>query len=287
MISAFREAGLRNGRDQPVKAVLSTLGHAYIFIKLIYYLLVMTQEIIMQIKKKKPLERLDDNFVIKFINLVLMKNPKLKAKYDKNSLKEKDKRQIVKLTRNELNKRYGQFWKNSSLGIMSHTSTRERTKIYKEAYKSIFKITGKPKTLLDLGAGLNPLSYNLVGKDVFYYANELTDADCELIKIYLQKNKFNFKIIKGDMMSIDFPYADVCFLFKILDSIDVKGHKNSEQLIKKIKCNYLVVSFSNISIKNKRMNYPKRGWIEQLLKRLNFNFEKIEFPEEVFYVIKK
>lgn len=252
----------------------------------------MTQEIIMQIKKKKPLERLDDDFVAEFFNLVLRQNPRLKAKYTKNSLKEKDKKQIVKLTRNELNKRYGQFWQNirrESFGISleHHSSTRERTKIYEEVYKKIFKITGRPKTLLDLGSGLNPLSYNAIGKDVFYYVNELTNADCELIKTYLQKNKFNFQIIKGDMMSIDLPYADICFLFKILDSIDVNGHKNSEQLIKKVKCNYFVISFSKINIRNKKMNYPERGWIEQLLKRLNYRFEKIQFPEEVFYVVRK
>jgi len=35
------------------------------------------------------------------------------------------------------------------------------------------------------------------------------------------------------------------------------------------------------------MNYPRRGWFEIMLKRLNYNFEKFETSNEIFYIVKK
>ena len=78
------------------------------------------------------------------------------------------------------------------------------------------------------------------------------------------------------------------FLFKLLDSLDVKDHKTSEELIKRIKANYIVISFSNLSIRGAReMKYPQRGWIERMLERLNYKYTKIEYTEETFYVVEK
>jgi len=246
------------------------------------------REITQKIKEKKPLERLDESFVQEYIELVLNQNVKLKTKLQKNKLKEQDKRKIVKLVRNELNKRYGQFWAvHKQISLESHKSTKERMRIYKEIYDKILKFTGNPRTILDIGAGLNPMSYYLIGKDAYYYVNELTKEDCKLIKDYLTEKNFKFEIIQGDAIKLEFPDADVCFLFKILESLDKNGHKNSEELIKKLKCKYLVISFSNIDTKNRKMNYPRRGWIEQMLNRLNYEFNKIEFPEETFYLVKK
>ncbi|MEK6955792.1 MAG: hypothetical protein AABW52_03985 [Nanoarchaeota archaeon] len=257
----------------------------------------MDMQLIKKIKEKKTLSNIDDSFVEKFIILILKQNSKLEAKYKKNLLKEKDREHIVKLVRNELNKRYGQFWEKtvdrdtkSELELELHSSTRERERIYPEVYEKIFEITGKPKKILDLGAGLNVLSYDLIGKNVYYYVNELTEKDCEIISNYLKENKYKFEMIKGDVTNTDIKLqeADVCFLFKLLDSLDVKDHKTSEELIKRIKANYIVISFSNLSIRGAReMKYPQRGWIERMLERLNYKYTKIEYTEETFYVVEK
>ena len=254
----------------------------------------MDIQLIKKIKEKKTLSNIDDSFVEKFILLILKQNSKLEAKYKKNLLKERDREQIVKSVRNELNKRYGQFWEKTvdnknELNLELHSSTRERERIYQDVYEKIFEITGKPKKILDLGAGLNVLSYDLIGKNVYYYVNELTEKDCEIISEYLKNNKYKFEIIKGDVTKdIKLPETDVCFLFKLLDSIDVKDHKTSEELIKKIKARYLVISFSNLSIRGAReMNHPQRGWIERLLERLDYKYTKIEYTEETFYVVDK
>ena len=59
----------------------------------------------------------------------------------------------------------------------------ERISIYKDLYKQIFKITKKPKSILDLGCGLNPLSYPLMNlKNVTYNACDIAINDLNLIK---------------------------------------------------------------------------------------------------------
>ena len=252
----------------------------------------MHQILIEKIKDKPPLDRLDNGFVLHFINEFFKRSNTLKIKCENETLKEREIKKIVKEVRNELNKIYGQFWKvkkvKLNLNYDIHQSTFERKEFYHSLYEKLFSITGKPKTVLDIGAGLNPLSYGLIGNDVFYYVNELTKEDCNLIEEYLKKNKFKFEILQGDVLEIkEFPEVDVCFLFKILDSLDLRDHKTSENLINKIKANYLIVSFASVTTKNRGMNYPRRGWFEQMLKRLGYKFNKLEFVNEIFYVIKK
>ena len=250
----------------------------------------MINEIIRKIKDKEPLDRLDDNFVIYFLEDFFKKNPKMKIKLQNETLKKTEIKVIVKNVRNELNKIYGQFWKNknSNLSLEMHQSSKERMEFYEALYKRILDITGRPSTILDLGAGLNPLSYNLIGKDVYFIVNELTGEDCDKLRWYLDKNNFKFEVLQGDITKIkELPKVDVCFMFKILDSLDFKGHKISEEIIEKVKAKYIIASFSNVTTRNREMNYPRRGWFEMMLNRLDYKFNKLEFLNEVFYVIRK
>ena len=82
--------------------------------------------------------------------------------------------------------------------------------------------------------------------------------------------------------------VDVCFLFKMTDVLDQgKGHKRSEEVIKSIPAKFIIVSVPTLTMSGKRMNHPRKGWIELMCKRLNYTFQIIEFSNELFYVIKK
>jgi len=233
--------------------------------------------VINKIKSKKPLDRLDDNFVKYFLDEFFKRNIKLKKKFEEDNLKKSDEKIIIKNVRNELNKVYGQFWLKDE-----HKSFIERKEFINELYKKIFLIIGKPKTILDLGAGLNVLTYF---KDIFYYSIELTNFDCELIKKYFYKNNIKGEVIKANLIfERNFPKADVCFMFKILDFFD---HKISEELIKCVNCKFIVASFATETVRGRKMNYPRRGWFEVMLKRLQLKFNKFEFKNEIFYIISK
>ena len=84
------------------------------------------------------------------------------------------------------------------------------------------------------------------------------------------------------------PPADLCFLFKMTDILDQgKGHKVTEEIIRKVPAKFVVVSFPTKTMSGKRMNYPRRKWIELMCQRLNYEVKIIEFSNELFYVIKK
>ena len=128
-----------------------------------------------------------------------------------------------------------------------------------------------------------------------YYAYDIDQEDIIFINHYFNIMK-NYSKIQGkaqiadlsDLKSIKkIPRANLCFMFKFLDVIESKGHKLSEEIIKSLKCKYIVASFATKTVSGKNMNHPYRGWIEKMLNRLNMKFEKIQTPNEMFYIIKK
>lgn len=237
----------------------------------------MNQKIIADIKKKNTLKNLDDEIILKYIK---------KYSNNLNLDKKKDYEKLIKSVRAELHTKYGMFWLNDQFTLESHKSSKDRISIYSVLYQDIFKITGKPKSILDLACGLNPLSYKYLGCKPEYIASELTIKDCENIQDFFDKNKINGKTIPLDLtQDNEYHEADITFLFAAFDTIEDKGHKLAEKIIKSLKSKYIVVSFSTKTISNKKMNYPRRGWIERMLKRIGKSYVKLSYPNEIFYVI--
>ncbi|MBS3159379.1 hypothetical protein J4436_01190 [Candidatus Woesearchaeota archaeon] len=221
--------------------------------------------IVEAVKKKKSLRKLD--------NSLIEINQKINPEKKKNIIK------IIKETRNYWNRMYGQFWEKE------HKSFNERATFYTELYTKIFAINNF-KTILDISAGLNPLSYKLIPnyKKKKFIVTELTTIDCEFLRNYLLKEKINSEVYRIDLRKDFSLNGDICFLFKILDLFD---HKTAERILKSVNCPIIVVSFSTITIKGNKMNYPKRGWFEQMIRRLDFKFEILNFKNEIFYILKK
>ena len=187
-------------------------------------------------------------------------------------------------------------------------STKERLDLYEEIYSKIFEITGKPKVIVDLGGGLNAFSYSYMGlSSVKYYSYDIDDEDVRLLEKYFDvmsnegkgsglKGK-SFGGLKGKAGILDvrdfsevekLPKSDVVFLFKVVDVIDDKGHKISEELIEKLfdKTKFVVVSFATRTLTRQRMNHPNRKWFELVCSRKGWEFKRLEFDNEVFYVVK-
>ena len=182
--------------------------------------------------------------------------------------------------------------------LSSHSSTKERLPFYKQLYHKIFAVTGKPSSIIDLGCGVNPFSIffmNLHKLD--YYAYDLSEDEISLLNTYfslLSKENASFK---GSAAVLDILHwqeiarhdsVDLCLMFKMTDVLDQgKGHKVSERIIKIIPARYIVVSFPIKTMSGKRMNFPRRTWIELMCKRLGYTFTPMTHINEIFYVIKK
>jgi len=275
--------------------------------------MLMIKEFVKTIKDKKSLKNLDDSFVEKLILDYLDKHLKLKKKLVEHPkvLKSKEFDVLLKEVRKKLHEVYGVF----NLGVISldglrkalegegdvaeehkkllmkHKSSMERIDDYEFIYEKIFSVTGKPKSVLDLACGLNPLSFVFMGlKKVDYYAYEVSSKDVKFLKEYfkLMKGKgLNGKGVAVDLLHAGkFPKTDVCFLFKTLDSLEALKKDYSYELFDKINSKFIVVSFATKSIGG-RGKLGDRKWFLRFLEKKKYRYEGFELGNEVFYVVRR
>jgi len=281
-------------------------------------------KLVEEIKKNKKYSGIENKVIVHAIGQYFKKKPKNK-KFVEKPKSEKFKKMVSEIRallffshslfytekKSDRNKYLEELKKikdlKSSESIRLHklilstsVSAKERIYYYPELYKKIFSITGKLDSIADIGAGINPISFIFMGLDnVKYYAYEISKSDCDFINNYfelLQKQgRCGCGLVGGRSEILDLkqdninkiPSVDVVFLFKVLDVIEEKGHKLAEKIIKNLKAKFIIVSFATKTVSSKRMNFPQRGWIERMLQRINLKFEKLDFENEVYYVIKK
>lgn len=247
------------------------------------------QLLINKIKAKHELKDISNQFIKEQIELYLKRNPKQKKFLERP--KSTGYKKIVKEIRASLRRSTGLFSVGKTKNTLeTHSSTKERLSFYSKLYQKIFKITNKPKTILDLGCGLNPLSIPYMKlKNFSYYAYDINRHDVKIVKEFFKKNKIKGKAEVKDVLKVkSYPNTDLTFLFKMTDVLDRgKGHKTTEKLIKKIPTKFIIVSFPTITMSGKPMNFPRRKWIELMCNRLKYKFKILKFSNEIFYVLKK
>ena len=267
-----------------------------------------TQDILTQVKQSKKYKTLSEEVINEEIQKYLKRNPHYERYKDKKILKD---------IKTELHKIYGSFQTNSKQKrekyleelkiapdnikltkkiLLTNNSTKERLEDYEEIYQKIFEITGKPTSILDLGCGLNPLSFPFMNLEkINYYAYDIDNADIFLLNDYFFsiKEKITGKAETINLSTIEedeikkLPKTDVCFMFKLVDVLDRRDHKQSEKIISNLNSKWTVVSFSKKTLAGKMMNFPYRGWIERMLERIGFEFNILDFDNETFYVVRK
>ncbi len=251
------------------------------------------KDTILEIMKKKELSDIPVQLVEETLLKILKRNnltniPKRK----------KFRKQIIKETRAELRKYTGMFQiKNKkrekflnlnelSRLLDTHTSTKERKEIYPEIINLIKQYN--PKSILDLGAGLNPLVLAINFKDAKYTAYDIKADEISLLNSFFKKNNLNASAsVKDIRKANNLPKADLTLIFKTLDILETKGHKYAQHIMSILDSNYVIVSFSTKTLSGKNMKNIRRAWFESILKSLNYLYEIKIFSNEVFYIVKK
>ncbi len=285
----------------------------------------MMKKISEKVKSHKKYRTISDEIVIEEIKKYLKSNPttnpntihedrqaikdirkQLHLSYSSFQTKKKFQRnKYLDYLKKALEKRNQPFESKEDLEINNITeklllitlSTKERLHDYKKLYKQIFKITKQPKTIIDLGCGLNPTSYPYMRLDkVKYLAYDIDEEDINFLNNYftiMNKHGLNGKAeilnLNNKTKVSNLPNSDVIFLFKVIDIIDKKDHKQSEELIKQIiqKTKHIIASFATKTLTRRKMNFPNRKWFELMLKRNNLQFKTINTDNEIFYIINK
>ena len=271
------------------------------------------------IKQKHELKALDDSFVLSYLNKIYSSLGSFDLeKYSsfKQCLRSKKTKELVSVTRKDLRRVFGLFVVNplnkkiiNSLEsfndgnidsiLLSHRSTEERLPFYFSIYSLIFdklKSMGLPESfsLLDIACGYNPFAYKFFPTPPNkYVACDLSSSEMALVNDFFSQTKIQGSAFGVDIISeaffswLETNSFDLCFLFKALDSFEQVQRHISKKLLSMIKSKFFVVSFSLVSIGgNSQIQANKRTWFERFCERNNWQFETLQVPNEIFYVIK-
>lgn len=306
------------------------------------------KELIEDIKDKKELRMLDDEFVKNKLDVFFKERyyeqekkkflEKLsKSKSYKQFTKSKEYKFLIKEIRAELRRVYGVFileGYNKRVNILLqlkelsknyipendseyidlhnqlfalHKSTKERMDHYNELYNIIFeKIANfekesklsditKKYVFMDLACGLNPIS-SVLFKDKIkrYYASDISTEDCKFLKEYFDITNIDAIIFPADLTEekifhkLEKIPVDICLIFKTLDGLERIKRNISEDLLKSISTKYFAITFPTLSIGGHReIKEHRRLWLERLLEKLNWPYEKHTLGSELLYVVKK
>src|SRR3989338_7680151 len=178
--------------------------------------------------------------------------------------------------------------------LAAHLSTRERLPYYPELYRKVFAITGKPHSILDLGCGLNPVSFPFMKLHLttHYTATELCEDDCTFIAQYFRiiglshATAHRLDLVREYERLQDFP-ADLCFLFKVLDVCETQQRHITYKILEHIRAPFIVASFSLRNVKGEPMRRRKSHWFERMCRNLGYSWDTFEIPGELFYVVRK
>ncbi len=176
--------------------------------------------------------------------------------------------------------------------LMTHISTKERVDIYDRLYSDLFSITGKPKTIIDVSCGLNPLSYPYMDIDeLIYIATEFNALDLEFLERYFnvisKHANIKYKTVKLDLTKHTTSLneeADVCFMFKIIDLFD---SRIIEKIMREVQAGWIIVSVSTKTIAKNDMLFRRRAGFQKMLRRLGLKYKTKEYENELFYIIEK
>ncbi len=267
----------------------------------------IADRIISRIKKRKGLENADDDIVAGKVKYFLSHNKRALQKLSKAEdfsqiERSRELKALIKHVRAELRTVYGIFIDKSLASVKddlekgkvrekkalsSHRSSKERMGFYRDFYRRIFSITGKPFSIIDIAAGMNPFSfpYMGIGSGVYYIALELNQNDADLIQKYFDAASIKGNALKHDIKEKPIRYrADIAFAFKIFDMLD---SKIAERIIKELNVKWIAASFSTKTVSKKDMKAKRRAGFQKMLRRLGMEYKTLEFPNEIVYVIKK
>jgi len=250
------------------------------------------QKILEKITSKKEFSQLPEKDVKRAFRL-----------FDKEKYSDSEK---VKLTRELLKRVFTSFMgrrimnpkdKDARWFLLRHVSTKERFDFYKEIYKRIFRdVKEKEISVIDLGAGINGLSYKFFPKNkkINYLGVEGVKQLVDVVNYFFEKNKIDAKIIHKSLFELKKikklieaqKKPRIIFLFKTIDSLEMLERNYTKKFLNELAplCKQFVVSFATRSLFKKHLFKVKRDWAVNYIKE-NFKIlDDFEVGIEIFII---
>jgi 16S rRNA (guanine(1405)-N(7))-methyltransferase len=274
-------------------------------------------DIIELVRKKKEFAYLSEDFIIRHVSESLRLNVKLRDEYEQK--KERAIKELVKLVRDKARKIYGVFQdidtiqirkeylenitltsKNATekldILLKSHLSTKERLDYYESFWEQILSLTNNPTSIIDIGCGLNPISFFIHAKPrkkiKNYTAIELSQLDADQLNAFFKHNHLDAVAYGIDAVhqieKLPKQNFDVALLLKALDTFEHQKRYVTYEILDALlarNVKYIVATFPRATVKGFKTD---RGdaimWFEKMLPRKNLTYHRILFPTESCYI---
>jgi 16S rRNA (guanine(1405)-N(7))-methyltransferase len=176
--------------------------------------------------------------------------------------------------------------------LMLHTSTQERIILLEKFYKSIFNVTGKPKSVIDVACGLNPLTipWMSLEETAQYFSYDIDENTIDFINNYFKLIGLNSIALTRDVI-VQPPVieADMALLLKTIPCLEQQEKGCSIRLMEALKTKYIVVSFPVKSIGGKSKGMPANyeRILYNLIRGKDWQVTKLVFEAELLFLIYK
>jgi 16S rRNA (guanine(1405)-N(7))-methyltransferase len=171
-----------------------------------------------------------------------------------------------------------------------HSSTRERLSILDRFYPTIFEVTGSPRSILDLGCGLNPLALPWMGLDAGadYVALDIDATRIRFLDRFLTMTGLDAQARCQDILA--YPPTEpveVALLLKMSPSLERQEQGATLHLLEQLRTSFAVVSFAVKSLggREKGMLSHYRGQFLELVAGHQWPVSDLVFDTELVFVL--
>jgi len=181
--------------------------------------------------------------------------------------------------------------KKFCLGVLSqHASTAERLPHMSLFYEKLFKVTGKPGTILDLACGHHPFAFPWMNlpTDVKYYAYDIIQPRIDLInQFFVQIGLAPLAVNQDILVKPPQIHADLAIFFKEAHRLEKRQPGSNKKLWAGLNTDILAVSLPTQNIPGTHLLIDQHRNLVQKNLTENQKFSEIVIENELIFIIEQ
>ncbi len=256
----------------------------------------MTNEIVAQLQQSKKYRDLCDETLKRMADWALARYPNVKT--------------ATKAAKRKLHQVYGAYVGTTHVGridrllddldihdpkpvcatiLREHVSSAERLDFLADVFPVLWKITGRPTSVMDLACGLNPFAWPWMDLQGVRY--DACDIDGQLIgcmqRFFKQMHIYGTVSCGDVLVAVPAVKSDVVLLLKTVPCLEQQEKGVGARILQDLLVPHVILSFPAQSLggKNKGMVAHYDGVVRKMAHEGNRQIHTVSFPNETFYVL--
>jgi 16S rRNA (guanine(1405)-N(7))-methyltransferase len=175
--------------------------------------------------------------------------------------------------------------------LNQHASTRERVPYLLNFYQQIFSVCGKPRSILDLACGLNPISLPWMDLPLKaeYFAYDIHAPRINLINEFLVlAGRQPLAEVRDILVNPPEIKGDMAFFFKEAHRLEQRRKGANRELWQALNVDTLVVSLPISSLSGQHdLSGQMRRLVENAIQGTSWSIQEIKIGNELVFCINK